>query len=1713
MKLQLSDMLGYLILLYVILSLSSKGRIDGYGLLPLSLRCVQNSLHYSTYSTQQQQPPQMSSDGKLTIGSLPKFSKGAPVLSEGTHREWLFYVMNGLSLTNAHAYTIIAQPRLDDCKVAVNAVNAELTEAEKWATDNPKDWKVISTHIYDQLLKMITLKDVPAALATKPGDFIALYWAIVTTYRINTRITRFSKIKSFINMELTNDQKFADFVSEIRYQAQDINSMADKEVTITDELQTVVLVEGTRANHEDTFKTVHELIEQADPAKTFDESVRMMTPAAVRAESGEHAAAKRAAAKKSGAATKSDRPDGDRSLRDCYSYRDYGSCLDHERGKCPFKHAVKNNKLKVCPKCDGQHSPKFCPEKANKARTGAPPAAGDRTTQQDLIAAEVKRQVDAQLAAAAEKVSKANTVRFSHQENYDSDEDDAAPAKAKVASETARVQWEVGNDNFWGMSGGGSSAGDGGDDSTPNIGAKQSRADTASFCAQVISAVALLFSVAVKHPFMVCALITLFASLGGGYQATAASTNVSLGLGGTSLSASVGVGGMEKFGFGPLGPTTIGIIETARVANGQHYGTRDEKGQYYVGGGAKWSIDSACTSHICNDLNLFDKKTMKPKYTKIEVADGAYMASMQTGTVALKFQNRNGTKFKVKLSNVLYVPSSSSNLMSVAKLMKANNRLVFDNNECSIQNKITGQVIDIPMVKSMFDLEPGSRHQCKVATDTGNISTPDLWHRRLCHASMPYLEKAVPSMVKGGALCSCEACIKGGIKRKPFNKKAGKYKMSKKPQPVPSTQQRLDKVMADTCTPYPQQPSAQGNKVFFLIMDIHTRKTWIRYAKSKAEFPSVYAQWEKEVQNETKLHPVLFMPDGGTEFTCRKLRKILEESGTLFQTTCPGNPNQNPFVERMNGTVCDKTRKILEQACMPIKYWEDASKYVVEIQNSMPHSSLDYDTPNKRWDPRRPDKTKERARAFGCEVWFLANNSQQIRKGVPKYRKGVFLGFSDGQHGYKILDLASRRSVVTRDVCFVEHKFPFSEPKESRHRRVVEDENDTVVIVMDREVDPVAAEVAPVEIEVENDQVGEPADVAAGEVNDAVLGSDDDADNGGASCLRRSARHKQPVNYAEPNSKSKLRNVNGESVDVGYAGSNSVENDENIHSEIVLEDSGNMPNVVESEIAAKCAADLGTDYRKMTQKQARESALAENFISAETIELACLDKHGTYVQVPIPTNRDVITCRWVYDVKRDGDNNITVFKARLTAHGFKQKEGLDYNETFSAVAQMKSFRIICALARLKGMKTTQVDISNAFLHGVLEEEIYMAYPPGYEGPAGTCLKLKKGLYGLKQSGRLFNNKLIDVLTSKQMGFKQLVSDSQVLYLERGKSKFIITIHVDDLTLTTNDERLRKEVMGALVENFLVKDLGPLAYYLGIKVTTDSKSTVLSQQGYVEKVLAKFNMEKANDAPTPAVPGQMLSQDDAPKTKEDQKKMSDIPYRSLVGSLMYAYIGTRPDIGASLIKAASFNNNPGQTHWTAAKRILRYLKGTKNHGIRYDGELTENDKVNIRVYCDSDWAQDRDDRKSVSGWVVKLANGPVSWSSKKQATRSLSTCEAEFIALTEAVKEVLWLTNFLSELNVDYNTPDIFTDNQASMEWSRNAGQHQRTKHVALKYFFVRDIVRDKIVKVRYISTKENVSDILTKSPTKQVFAYLQPRLMNIKQLSTAAIGALSRIVG
>jgi hypothetical protein len=1217
-----------------------------------------------------------------------------------------------------------------------------------------------------------------------------------------------------------------------------------------------------------------------------------------------------------------------------------------------------------------------------------------------------------------------------------------------------------------------------------------------------------------------------------------------------------------------------------------------------------WQVDSGCTSHISNSRNHFIPNTLRPVRIKIETADGNFMMARERGTVKIKTRDSNGTQRNLILHDALLVPAASMNLVSVSKLLTTQHKVVFAGSSCRIKNTTNGTNVTVPMVHGMFDLteerapSDPTVQTCMVADSHGDITDIDLYHQRWCHPSEKYIKTANPKLKKQKLTCGCPACIQGGIQRKPF---------SKKPKP-PTVHKKLQKVMADTCEPFPGQKSNNQNKVFFLIMDIFTRKTWIFFGKAKSEFVHRYEEWAGYIQTETGRQPELFMPDGGTEFVNAQLKNKLKQRGTRFETTSPGNPNQNPHVERMNGTITKKVNKILIHSGLPQRFWEDAARYVVEIYNAMPHSGISWKSPNWKWNRKTAahDKTLQRARVFGCEVWYLANNSQSLRKRQPKYRKGVNLGTAETGHGYKILDLATRKIVKTRDVYFLENKFPYREPKETRSSTVVETTNYSTIVVppcpsnptadaphhddhtetnvgirSDQQSDPPDHDISPPSDDDDRDPPtpqntppqspvleAEPDEKHVDHSDHDYISETDNATDGdgqhnytlrqtssrrSANAERRNPPPPPPRKEASKRGRPKMYEVlsvdDHKTVEEGTdylvswsTGDQTWEPEQNLTraqekvqeyynnhidlpSQSELEQlQGEKPDQPSTdEVAASAAAcedpdysnvDLATNYRKWNRKKVQRSNLKEHFEKAEQRELDCIAKHGTWTVVQIPEHKrqDIITCRWVYDVKRDSDNNASLYKARLTAHGYKQKEGVDYNETFAAVAQMKSFRTTLAIAKLMNMRMTQIDISNAFLHGILEEEVYMRPPPGYEHmcPPGTCLRLVKGLYGLKQAGRIWNECLVESL--QKIGFTPLKSDTQVMQMTKKDknghaTKCIIGIHVDDITLTTNNETLRSEILQLLQQKFLVKDLGGISHYLGMRVTCTDKQFSINQGAYIEKMLATFDMEKCNPAPTPGRTNLQLTKDDSPVLPDDIATMAKKPYRSLVGSLIYAFIGTRPDIGACLMRTAAFCNNPGKTHWTAAKRILRYLKGAKNDSISYSGTLKKGEKLKLRIYCDSDWAQDTDDRKSISGWVVQIANGPVSWQSKKQPTVALSSCEAEFVSLCEATKEILWYTYFLDELGIEYDTPVIHTDSQSAQDWTKNAKQHQRTKHVALKYFFVRDVVREQKLKVCYVSTKENVADILTKSTASTIFKYLKPKLQGV---AARAIGILGK---
>lgn len=513
-----------------------------------------------------------------------------------------------------------------------------------------------------------------------------------------------------------------------------------------------------------------------------------------------------------------------------------------------------------------------------------------------------------------------------------------------------------------------------------------------------------------------------------------------------------------------------------------------------------------------------------------------------------------------------------------------------------------------------------------------------------------------------------------------------------------------------------------------------------------------------------------------------------------------------------------------------------------------------------------------------------------------------------------------------------------------------------------------------------------------------------------------------------------------------------------------------------------------------------EEAIRDEFIKGEWRELAGIRRHGTYVLMVCPKGRKPITCRWVYDIKRDAEGKITLFKARLVVHGYKQVEGIDFQKTFSSTIQMRTFRLIVAIAVNMGLKLTQYDISNAFLNGKLEEDVYMETPPGYEDPDGKIWKLLKGLYGLKQASRIWQSTLYSKL--KKAGMTVCKTESGILYIRCDKTGdlLILACWVDDLIIGAKNETLRKKIEAILEKYFITKILGPLSLYVGVVVEQESVyDAFLHQKPYSGRVVKKYIGENFRPSKIPASSTERLSKVDSPVTEEEKSKI-DYPYINATGSLLYLVVCTRPDMFYGTMQLAKFNSNPGEKHVKASKMMLRYLAGTLDDGLKFSKDPNFNGKFKIEAYVDSDWAGDPDTRRSTCGYIIHVNGCPVSWKSKTMKTIALSSCEAEFMALTEVCREIMWMCRFFDEIGLEYSIPEIYSDSSSALNWADDPIQHQRNKHVEIKYYYVRDMVAEGNVKAFKISSTNNVSDIMTKPVGKQILDKLKPGAMGYEKV-------------
>ena len=426
--------------------------------------------------------------------------------------------------------------------------------------------------------------------------------------------------------------------------------------------------------------------------------------------------------------------------------------------------------------------------------------------------------------------------------------------------------------------------------------------------------------------------------------------------------------------------------------------------------------------------------------------------------------------------------------------------------------------------------------------------------------------------------------------------------------------------------------------------------------------------------------------------------------------------------------------------------------------------------------------------------------------------------------------------------------------------------------------------------------------------------------------------------------------------------------------------------------------------------------------------------------VKLPKHRKAVGSKWVFKLKVGPDGQIERHKARLVAQGFAQKQGLDYDETFSPVVRFESLRTVIALAVQNGMKMHQMDVTTAFLNGELQEEVYMKQPEGFaaEGQEDLVCKLKRSIYGLKQSPRCWNSALDHKL--KQMGFVQAKGDP-CLYMASEGEIFIIAVYVDDIVLAGKGDQRMAEVKQALAHQFQVKDMGELHYFLGVKVVRDKESgdVWIGQPAYATSVLQKYGMENVKAVNTVDTSTKLI------KAKEDEECVDQQRYQSAVGSLLYLSSSTRPDITYAVSNVAKYSANSTKQHWIAVKRIFRYLKGTLNHGLFY----SRNESTECVGFSDSDWGGDLDDRKSTSGYLFQLGGTAISWRSKKQTCVALSTAEAEYMALASAAQEAMWLRQLTIDLkNEPVSATVIFEDNQSAICIAKNPQFHGRSKHIA-----------------------------------------------------------------
>lgn len=1048
-----------------------------------------------------------------------------------------------------------------------------------------------------------------------------------------------------------------------------------------------------------------------------------------------------------------------------------------------------------------------------------------------------------------------------------------------------------------------------------------------------------------------------------------------------------------------------------------------------------WYIDSGASAHMTMHRNWLNN-ICKPPNRDIIVANNEHIPISGVGSLNLSVYTANNNVSNIEVTEVLHVPDLSTNLLSVSQMVRNGNSVLFNGDGCKIYDVRNDLIATASLKDNMYKLNVTEHQETMLMTTVS--SDLDLWHRRLGHMNVDYMKKlqgmAEESSFSKLKFAGCEnktciVCCKGKQTRLPFKNSGTR------------ATEMLELVHSDLCGPM-QVNSMAGSRYIFTLIDDFSHRVFAFFLKSKDQVKKAFEDFKSFVENQTDKRIKILRTDNGTEYVNQPLLDVLQKSGIQHQKTCPYTPEQNGVAERMNRTIVEKARCMLFDSNLGLHYWAEAVATAVYIINRSPTSAIRDKVPEEVWFGKKIDVSN--FRIFGCKVMVHVPH-QKRQKWDSKSEECIFVGYCPDTKGYRVYNPNKKRMYISRDVVFME----------SHGEKMVFDNNfnNDFLPFLDRKT--TSSE------DVNNDH---PIHVEVGDVPaDADLIIDPIVQN-----------LINPV--AVPivqDDEVELIDENSSDDDFQSVDSDEVDEPEQVENVGVRRSSRttSKPKKLEDYVLKTNVID-----EPLSVEEALTGPNSNSWKEAMKEEFNSLIENNTWCLEELPDKRKSISSKWVFKTKV-GPNGEVRYKARLVVRGCSQKKGIDYEETYSPVVRFSSIRYLIALAARYDLDIDQMDAVTAFLQGDLDENIYMNQPEGFMDGSNKVCCLKKAIYGLKQASRVWNKKLDSVLIG--LGFKRSEVDQCIYFKIVGEKMLMIAVYVDDLLIFSNCKQLKDDLKINLQKQFKMKDLGEAKYCLGIQITRDRihRKIWLDQERYMEEVLNKFNMSDCNPVSTPLDANIKLSKEMSPKNEEEFKEMSTVPYQQAIGSILYAAQATRPDICHAINVVSRYNNNPGKQHWTAVKRILRYIKGTSSAKIEFSGKCDPD----LVGYSDADWASDVDGRRSITGFVFMLQGGPLNWSSRKQQTVALSTTEAEYMALSSATQEAMYLRNFAKEIGLEaVKATKIYCDNRSAICLSSSNGVHSRTKHIDIRHHYIRQKVGDKEIQFCPVGTDDMFADMMTK---------------------------------